>query len=101
MWRPPPVASAAPTTPSTATTATRAVSWSLLRTSPPLLSYAPTEGLRAASTPGSEPGQGRNLLAPAGAVAVRVGVCLAALEEDVQVVLPGEADAAAGRQRRA
>ena len=43
---------------------------------------------------------GRELVAVPAGVAVRVGVGLRALEEEVQVVLPGEADPAVDLQRR-
>ena len=45
--------------------------------------------------------RGGDLLAVPARVAARVGVRLGALEEEVQVVLPGEADAAVDLQRRA
>src|SRR4051812_49010543 len=101
MLRPPPVASAAATMPSTAMTATTAVSCSLL-----LTLYLPSElhrtkGIRAGGAPGSEPGEGGDPLAVRGRVAVGVGIRLAALEEEVQVVLPGEADAAVDLERGA
>ena len=66
-----------------------------------LLSKSGRRGLRAARARGSEPGERGDLLAVGGARAVRVGVGLAALEEEVQVVLPGEADAAVDLQRGA
>src|SRR3954449_5133002 len=82
-------------------TATNAVSWSLLRTFLlPSCRVHRQGGLRARRAPGSEPGQGRDLLAVGAAVAVGMGVRLAALEEEVQVVLPREADAAVDLERR-
>src|ERR1044072_248654 len=81
--------------------ATTAVSWSLLRTfsSPPVV-CTDRRVLRRKPPLGSEPGERRDLVAVGDAVAVRVGVRLAALEEEVQVVLPGEADAAVDLQCR-
>src|SRR5688500_5341225 len=95
----PPVATAPPTAPSSDITPMASTSFSLRRFTLTPEGRMWTWVIRARGVRGSEPGELGDPLAVRAALAVRVGVRLAALEEEVQVVLPREADAAVDLER--